>query len=58
MPRDICVRPWEYPAERSRSAGNLQHVGNKEVSSHLVSTGQAMILVYTACPQTTNLPLE
>ncbi len=58
MPADICVHPWEYRARPFRIAGGLYYVGNKDVSSHLIDTGEGLILLDTAFPQTVYLLLE
>jgi len=58
MIADICVRPWEFAVEPFRIAGNLYYVGNTNVSSHLVDTGDGLILLDTAFPQAVYLLLE
>jgi metallo-beta-lactamase class B len=58
MPADICMHPWDYAVEPFRIAGNLYYVGNKDVSSHLIDTGEGLILLDTAFPQTVYLLLE
>ena len=58
MPADICMHPWKYYVEPFRIAGNLYYVGNSNVSSHLIDTGQGLILLDTAYPQTVYLLLE
>ena len=58
MPAQICVRPWEFCVEPFRIVGNLYYVGNRDVSSHLIDTGQGLILLDTAYPQTVYLLLE
>ena len=58
MPADICMHPWKYYVEPFRIAGNLYYVGNSDVSSHLIDTGQGLILLDTAFPQTVYLLLE
>lgn len=58
MPADICIHPWKYGVEPFRIAGNLYYVGNSNVSSHLIDTGQGLILLDTAFPQTLYLLLE
>ena len=58
MPADICIHPWKYYVEPFRIAGNLYYVGNSDVSSHLIDTGQGLILLDTAFPQTAYLLLE
>jgi len=58
MPAQICVRPWEFYVEPFRIVGNLYYVGNRDVSSHLIDTGQGLILLDTAYPQTVYLLLE
>jgi len=58
MPADICMHPWKYYVKPFRIAGNLYYVGNSDVSSHLIDTGQGLILLDTAFPQTAYLLLE
>lgn len=58
MPADICMRPWEFRAEPFRIAGGLYYVGNTNVSSHLIDTGDGLVLFDTAYPQTVYLLLE
>lgn len=58
MPADICTRPWEFAVEPFRIAGNLFYVGNGDVSSHLIDTGDGLLLLDTAFPQTVYLLLE
>jgi metallo-beta-lactamase class B len=58
MPADICMRPWEFAVEPFCIAGNLYYVGNRDVSSHLIDTGEGLILLDTAFPQTVYLLLE
>jgi len=58
MPADICMHPWDYAVEPFRIAGNLYYVGNRDVSAHLIDTGQGLILLDTAFPQTVYLLLE
>ena len=58
MPADICMHPWKHYVQPFRIAGNLYYVGNHDVSSHLINTGQGLILLDTAFPQTVYLLLE
>ena len=58
MIADICCRPWEFRVEPFRIAGTLYYVGNSDVSSHLIDTGDGLILLDTAFPQTVYLLLE
>lgn len=58
MPADICMHPWDYAVEPFCIAGNLYYVGNRDVSAHLIDTGQGLILLDTAFPQTVYLLLE
>ncbi len=58
MPADICIHPWQYATDPFRIAGNLYYVGNTNVSSHLIDTGEGLILLDTAYPQTVYLLLE
>jgi len=52
------MHPWKYYVQPFRIAGNLYYVGNSDVSSHLMDTGQGLILLDTAYPQTVYLLLE
>jgi metallo-beta-lactamase class B len=58
MIAEICIRPWKFHVEPFRIAGNLYYVGNKDVSSHLIDTGEGLILIDTAFPQSVYLLLE
>lgn len=58
MTADICIHPWEYRVDPFRIAGNLYYVGNRDVSSHLIDTGEGLILLDTGFPQTVYLLLE
>lgn len=58
MPPDVCTHPWDYRVTPFRIAGNLFYVGNKYVSSHLIDTGEGLILLDTTFPQTVYLLLE
>jgi len=58
MVHDICMHPWDYAVEPFRIAGNLYYVGNRDVSSHLIDTGDGLILLDTGFPQTVYLLLE
>ena len=55
---DICERPFEYAVEPFHIAGNLYYVGNSWVSVYLIDTGEGLILIDTAMPQTVYLTLE
>jgi len=54
----ICTHPWEFWVEPFRIAGNVYYVGNSDVSSHLIDTGEGLILIDTTYPQTVYLLLE
>jgi len=58
MPADICMHPWKYRVEPVRLAGPLYYAGNKDVSSHLIDTGEGLVLMDTAFPQSVYLLLE
>ena len=58
MTDDICMHPWKYRVEPFRIAGNLYYVGNSNVSSHLIDTGEGLLLLDTGFPQTVYLLLE
>jgi len=54
----VCTHPWELRVEPFRIIGNLYYVGNLDSSSHLIDTGDGLILIDTAFPQTVYLLLE
>ncbi len=58
MVEDICIHPWDYAVEPFKIAGGLYYVGNRDVSSHLIDTGDGLILLDTTFPQTVYLLLE
>ena len=58
MRADICIHPWDYAVEPFRIAGSLYYVGNRDVSSHLIDTGEGLVLLDTTFPQTVYLLLE
>ncbi len=58
MPAEVCTHPWMYAVEPFRIAGGLYYVGNRDVSCHLIDTGDGLILLDTAFPQTVYLLLE
>lgn len=55
---DICERPWEYAVEPFQIANGLYYVGNSWVSVYLIDSGDGLILIDTAMPQTAYLILE
>ena len=57
MTEDTCIHPWDYWVDPFCIAGELYYVGNKDVSSHLIDTGEGLILLDTAFPQTVYLLL-
>lgn len=58
MPAQICIHPWKFRVEPFRIFGNLYYVGNRGVSSHLLDTGDGLVLIDTGYPQTLYLLLE
>jgi len=58
VPADISTQPWKFQVEPFHIAGGLYYVGNSNVSSHLIDTGDGLILLDTAYPQTVYLLLE
>jgi len=58
LPAEICTHPWRFHAEPFKIVDSLYYVGNGNVSSHLVDTGEGLILIDTAFPQTVYLLLE
>jgi metallo-beta-lactamase class B len=55
---EICMHPWQFAVAPFRIAGTIYYVGNRNVSSHLIDTGDGLILVDTAFPQSAYLLLE
>jgi metallo-beta-lactamase class B len=58
MIEDICIHPWNHWVDPFCIAGDLYYVGNKNVSSHLIDTGEGLILLDTAFPQSVYMLLE
>jgi metallo-beta-lactamase class B len=58
MPYEVCTNPWEWAVAPFNIMGDLYYVGNRCVSSHLIDTGEGLILIDTAFPQTLYLLLE
>ena len=58
MPERACMCPWEFAVNPFRVAGSVYYVGNREVSSHLIDTGNRLILIDTGFPQTLHLLTE
>jgi metallo-beta-lactamase class B len=58
MSLDVCQHPWNYRVEPFRILSNLYYIGNRYVSSHLIDTGEGLIVLDTAFPQTVYLLLE
>ena len=52
------MRPWEGYLEPFKIFGNLYFVGTKFVSSHIIDTGEGLILIDSQYPQTLYLLLE
>jgi metallo-beta-lactamase class B len=55
---DVCTHPWRFAVEPFRVIDRIYYVGNTDVSSHLIETGEGLILLDTAFPQTVYLLLE
>ena len=49
---DILKYPHKYAVKPFKIAGNLYYVGNSTVSSHLIDTGDGLILIDTTFPHT------
>ena len=49
---DIFKYPQKYAMHPFRIAGNIYYVGNTAVSSHLIDTGEGLILIDTTFPHT------
>jgi metallo-beta-lactamase class B len=58
MPVEICTHPWKFRVEPFRIAGRLYYVGNRNVSSHLIDTGDGFLLLDAGFPQTAYQLLE
>lgn len=59
VPADNILRtPWLWEAEPFRIADNLYYVGDKDVSVHMVDTGEGLLLLDTGYPGATYLLLE
>ena len=50
---DIMRTPWMWDCEPFHIVDNLYYVGNKDVSIHLVDTGEGLLILDTSYPQAT-----
>ena len=48
----------EVPSRPFRIVNSLYYVGNRDVSSHLLDTGQELLIIYATFSQTSYLPLD
>ncbi len=55
---DILSAPWEYEVPPIRITDDVWYVGNRDVGSHIIDTGDGFILIDTAYPQTFSLLLK
>lgn len=55
---DIMRSPWLWDVKPFCIADNLYYVGNKDVSSHLIDTGEGLLLLDTSYTQASYLLLE
>ena len=55
---DIMRSPWLWEVAPFRIADNLYYVGNTSVSSHLIDTGEGLLLLDTTYQQTGYMLLE
>ena len=55
---DIMRSPWLWDVKPFRIADNLYYVGNRDVSCHLVDTGEGLLLLDTSYTQAAYLLLE
>jgi metallo-beta-lactamase class B len=55
---DIMRSPWLWEVAPFRIADNLYYVGNKDVSSHLVDTGEGLLLLDTGYTQAAHMLLD
>ncbi len=58
MVAEPCKYPWKFYVEPFKIVENVYYVGNRDVSSYLIDTGDGLVLHDTAYPQTTYLLLE
>ena len=56
--KSITRSPWLYDTEPFHIADNLYYVGNTSVSSHLIDTGEGLLLLDTTYQQTGYMLLE
>ena len=58
MAEEVLCHPWKFRVEPFQMVGNLYYVGNRDVSVHLVDTGDGLLLIDTGYPQTVYLLLQ
>ena len=54
----IMQTPWEYDIEPFQITDNVWYVGNSQVGSHLIDTGDGLVLLDTGWPNTLYMLLE
>lgn len=57
-PDDVMRSPWMQDVKPFRIADNLYYVGNKDVSVHLLDTGEGLLLLDTSYTQASYLLFE
>ncbi len=55
---DFYMYPEKYRVEPFRIYGNLYYTGNKSVGSHLIDTGEGLILIDTTYPTTSAMLVQ
>lgn len=55
---NVMEAPWEYDVKPFQITDNVWYVGNSQVASHLIDTGDGLVLLDTGWPSTLYLLLE
>lgn len=56
--KEVYETPWAYDCAPFRITDDIWYVGNTSVASHIVDTGEGLLLIDTCYPQTAYLLIE
>ncbi len=56
--KEVHETPWAYDASPFRITDDIWYMGNASVASHIIDTGEGLLLIDTGYPQTTYLLIE
>ena len=56
--KEVYEAPWKYDISPFQITDDIWYVGNASVASHIIDTGEGLLLIDTGYPQTTYLLIE